>query len=1049
MMKQIITLLILVGCASAFAQSRPDARSRGERKKMAEMTLKKLSQQLPQAAPVKTERVATRDMTIIKPPRTNKFFVNEGDPLKSEYNRLVDQEIEKLYKLSQKYKTSKSRGEIWLRLAERYVEKGKIIEFKAQDDYDKKIKLWEQKKLKRKPMLPKSPGKNYYLRAIQAYEWFIRDFPKDSKVPQALYFLGYSNFETGNERKGEAYYKELTQRFPGSVYVDESHFALGEYYFEKDRWDDALEQYGRLVSKKSPRLFGFALYKSAWCLFRQGKRQIAVDTLERVIRLGSSDAEAAEGIKEINSLRLREEAIKDYVAFYAETQKYEEAQSDFYKSTNSEKKTVELLEALAYRYSYSGNIIASTYLFKKLIGNDPDAEKAAKYQYQIVQDNLNVNNIKVFRGELAVWIEKYGIGSYWAEKNAGKPEVVKENANLQETTLRNHTLRLHQTAISVKTDYTRQVAAESYKMYLHYFKDSAKHSEMRFFYAELLFDMKQYEKAAQQYQWIAENDKKSQYYEKSVINNVLAMEKLLPKDAVMEQQRAKAKDKLTKIPYAPEVKKFEQASLLYLQAFPKGEKADEIKKRLGAIYYVHNDFEPALGVFRGILRDSPNSKDAPMAAEYILDIYNIRGDIDAFQKEAYELLKNPIVAKSPVGKEIRENLNRVSFLRADSLSKSGKHLEAAKAFEAFSKTHASSPQAFPAVMNAATNYEKAQDLTNAIRLYENVLNRPGNAKDQVALKQDVRNSLADIYKKMGHLEKAAVYYDQFGKNATGPKAKAALNNAAILWLALGRTNQAIATMNLLDKTATAKEKTERFYDKAELYYQQKDYGKAIYNYDQFLATGWRDTQKTLKAMHTIADIYDRKGQKAQARQWFTKTLEFYSQSRGKVGVKYAAQAKFWLSRRTLDEMREVRTGTSEKSIVDAFQRLKNSQKVLLKDMVEVIKFDYGPMIVAALAAEAESYEIISKAFSTSPVPREYSTAEQAKQFKTLANDEATSFLQKAKGSYKGAFEKGIAIEAYGAPLLDSARSFHRLAPEESKNAGEITNVGNLLDRVNL
>ncbi len=1034
-----------------FAMSTADAqveKTRSERKKLAEMTLKKLSEQLPQSKAQANEKVVPRDVTVIKPPRSSRFFTDEN-ALKAEYNKLIDQEIDRLYSLSKKYKTSKSRGEIWLRLAERYVEKGKIIEFKAQDDYDKKIKLWEEKKISNKPVMPKNPGKGYYLRAIQAYEWFARDFPKDKKIPQALYFLGYSNFEVENLKKGEAYYKELTERYPGSAYVDESHFALGEFYFEKEQWSQALEHYGRLVNKKTARLRGFSQYKTAWCHFRMGKYELAVDTLERVIRQEDSRGEAEEGIKEVNALRLREEAIKDYVAFYAQTGKYQEAQRDFFKATDSEKKTLELLDALAYRYSYSGNVTASAYLFKKLIANNPRAEKAAKYQYQIVQDYLNVNNLKLFKGELSVWVEKYAKDSDWAQANAAKPDVIKETYNLQETTLRNHTLRLHQTAVNVKTDYTRQTAAESYKMYLYYFKDSAKHTEMRFFLAELYFDIRDYDKAAQQYLWIAENDKKSQYFEKAVINNVLSMEKLLPSDAKMEQQKTTVKDKTTKIAYDPAVKKFEKASLLYLQNFPKGDKAAEIRKRLGAIYYAHNDYEPALGIFRGIIKDNPSSKDAPLAAEYILDIHNNRKDIEAYQKEATELLKNPVIAKSETGKEIKINLNKVSFLRADGLSKAGKHAEAAKAFEDFSVDHASSAQAFSAVFNSGVNFEKAGNFNDALRMYERVLANPTKSKENDGLKQDVRISLAEMSKKMGHLEKAATYYDQFAKGATGIKSKNATINAAILWAALGRTNQATANYNILDKTSTEKEKIERFYDKASLYALQKDTGKAIYNYDQFLKGGWREPVKSLKAMFYIGDTYAKKGQNTQAKQWFERVIAFNKERGGKVGAKQASLAKLWLVRKYIQEMRDVRLGASEKTIVDGLQRLKNLQKTLQTNLAEVIKYDYGPAIVGALAAEAESHEIISRAFGTSPVPREYSKGDQAKQFKDLATQQAAEFLQKAKSAYKTAFEKGLSLEAYGEPLLQSARAFHRLAPEESKNAGEITNVGNLLDKVNL
>jgi TolA-binding protein len=83
--------------------------------------------------------------------------------------------------------------------------------------------------------------------------------------------LGYNNFEIGNLKKGVRYYKDLTNRFPKSVYVSESHFALGEYYFEKEQWKKALPEYMKVVQRRKSRLFTFALYKASWCHYRMGK----------------------------------------------------------------------------------------------------------------------------------------------------------------------------------------------------------------------------------------------------------------------------------------------------------------------------------------------------------------------------------------------------------------------------------------------------------------------------------------------------------------------------------------------------------------------------------------------------------------------------------------------------------------------------------------------------------------------------------------------------------------------------------------------------------
>ena len=148
--------------------------------------------------------------------------------------------INQAYKLTQQFKNSKRRGELWLRLAELYVEKSRLIEYRIQTAHDEALRKFQSGESKQRPKLDLGASQDYNKRAIQLYEWFLRDFPKDQKVDQALFFLGYNYFELTNEAKGKSYYEQLTQQFPDSPYVDESNFALGEFYFEKEKWKDAL-----------------------------------------------------------------------------------------------------------------------------------------------------------------------------------------------------------------------------------------------------------------------------------------------------------------------------------------------------------------------------------------------------------------------------------------------------------------------------------------------------------------------------------------------------------------------------------------------------------------------------------------------------------------------------------------------------------------------------------------------------------------------------------------------------------------------------------------
>lgn len=144
----------------------------------------------------------SHDLAVVKPPRSSEILQNRGGGTKAEYERVLDQQIQELYKLTQRFKNSPNRGELWLRLAELYVEKAGIVDARHQDAYDQALADFKTGKTKVKPVLNTAEAKDFNRRAIQLYEWFERDFPKDEKMDQALFFLGYNYFEMGDTHKG-------------------------------------------------------------------------------------------------------------------------------------------------------------------------------------------------------------------------------------------------------------------------------------------------------------------------------------------------------------------------------------------------------------------------------------------------------------------------------------------------------------------------------------------------------------------------------------------------------------------------------------------------------------------------------------------------------------------------------------------------------------------------------------------------------------------------------------------------------------------------------
>ena len=263
----------------------------------------------------------TVNLGSVKPPRSSEIMkVAPGDD-QAEYEKTLDQQIKELFRLTRKFSQSANRGEIWLRLAELYVEKASLVDSRKQDEYDKKLQTFQAGKTKVRPKLDVAEARDYNKKAIQLYEWFVRDFSTDSKMPQALFFLGYNHFELGQTHKGAEYYADLTKKYARSPFVGEAYFALGENDFENERWSEAYENYVQLVKDKKHRLHTFSLYKAGWCLYRLGKTEEGIKYLDFLVRLsqsGSVKGDVGANRSRISNAKLESEALRDLVIFFTE-----------------------------------------------------------------------------------------------------------------------------------------------------------------------------------------------------------------------------------------------------------------------------------------------------------------------------------------------------------------------------------------------------------------------------------------------------------------------------------------------------------------------------------------------------------------------------------------------------------------------------------------------------------------------------------------------------------------------------------------------------------
>jgi tetratricopeptide (TPR) repeat protein len=990
---------------------------------------------LPQSQKLQ-EPPKSHSLEAVKPPKSGNFY--DSGTKEAEYEHILDEEIKTLYQLSQRNRKSPNRGEIWLRLGEIYVEKARLVDLREQTNYEKNLHDFAEKKTKIRPQLNQKAAHEYNEKAVQLYEWFIKDFPKDPKVDQALFFLGYNHFELGNPQMGERFYSELVKRFPDSIFITESHFALGEYYFENESWKKALENYSKVVKVKRARLNTFALYKSAWCLYRLNRTKVALQALERVVRQSRTndrDENAPGGRKPVNKLRLAAEALKDYVPFYAEAGDPKLAETEFNRISGGEKQTLQMLERLAYIYADAGNRGNAAFVFRQLIAKNPTGERAAEYQYQVVL-SYATHDKKESRRQMDIWLESFGPGSSWATGNAKNEKLVGDVAKLQETTLRNYVLQQHQEAQTSRAEYSQNMANLSYVQYFKYFPDSPKIAEMRFFHAELLFDMQKYEEAAKIYSWVADKEAKGPYHEKAVVNTLLALEKDLPSTKEIESKRGTT---LEPIPFDPPVARFEKAGIRYIQTFPKGDKTSDIERRLGVLYYSYNHFDEAIGMFERILKEHPKTENAEIAGNLILDIFKLKNDMAGFADKGEEFLKNPDIANTKFGLQVRSMMEKAGYLRAEKTAKSGDSAKAAKEYEVFATNNKASDLTLAARFEAAVNYEKSGDLSAAIRNYSVVLGAQSASAKFKTAQNDSRNALARIYQQTGQLEAAAKQYYSYA--AANPKDQKAINayfNSGVLYDSLGQTGEAMQAYQAYFDQSHKADRVEVIFAQAELLRKKGSNGKAMAYYEKYLQAGPHSQVHAIQSTFLLAQHAAQLGQVSKSKALYQKTLSMYQSTAKSVKdetVKYAAESRFIQTQDTLRDLLAVKFTANDKQQAKAAGQVKILREKYINEMKDVIRFDNGPFIVAALASSGKMFESLANMFAKIPIPAGYQKAE-ADQYRGGLQQAINGFKNDAKSSYKTAIDKARELEVYTSWTRTAQQGFAAL-DGSNEDTGEI------------
>jgi len=530
----------------------------------------------------------------------------------------VDMAIESTKALIDQSRTKPYLPELYLRLAELYIEKSRIVYFirtsgtKASTDA---LDHLESDTLKNQ--------------AIETYQRVLGNFPDFKDCDKVRFFLAHEYRELGQIDEMVDQYRTIIDTCQQSPYVPEAHLLLGDHFFNrKQDLDMALKHYKAVLKYTGSPAAPVARYKLAWCHINKTQFKEAIRLLEECVTTPSTTELDIDTYRKKVDIKL--EALIDMAYCYCEAYKDktpEEAIAYFRKHAWSRTVYAMVLEKLAYRYFIKKKWTHAAAIYRQLCRLQNDTEKLLEYARNIFECVQAVGTFDSAQEDMGHIIKALRKQQY----SVHIPDTDKEK-NLRDYELyaRHIVTHLHATASEKKSVADFKRAADSYRLYLAFFLNSPVLEDMEENYAEALFSAQNYIEAGKQYEKLAKRtaprntDKKEKLYG-AVISYYKALQN---KERLNHYQTAFARGGL------------KTTGKLYIEDFPKSERVPEILFNVAWITYDEGKHDEAIEAFDRFLDQYPKGKEAKVAVHLTLDAFHMKEDYEGLINYGQGIIRN-------------------------------------------------------------------------------------------------------------------------------------------------------------------------------------------------------------------------------------------------------------------------------------------------------------------------------------------------------------------------------------------------------------------------
>ena len=957
------------------------------------------------------------------------------------------------------------------RLADDLVEIGKL-----RDEAEKLLEDFIRDEPKDSPDLPEALLRLAEIKYVRAKEKLLKDFAVWEKLPAssrgaaptldvsvarglvkqvldrfpgfkdydlALYLDGMLLSEIGDERAAVSSFTVIIQKFPQSRFSTDAHMALGESEFNgapptnTPNWTAALAEYELVLKHPDSELYGLAMFKSAWCLWKLGQQDEAAKRFTRVLEVTSAKAGASMAKREALE-SLEDEALKALVDVFIE----DEATSaqdvyDFLVKIGGEKFAGKIVRKLAAAYDDTARYkkeVEAYELLRKLEPSSPEAtshvlaiarawsiegqtsKMLATYQ-RLLDDHLPPATIPPPAGSPPGTKATETPGT-WAKTQLDATVLTNSTAKI-ESDLRARATEYHARGQSNGNKEDFATAEALYQLYLTRFRDTPQAYDVLFYAAEIEYHrLGQDSEAARDYLAAAKMAPKGGLSRDALFNAISALERLRSKE--LEACGTKCGDE------TETDKRFAEALAFYASTYPDDPEIPAFLLQQGITYYDHKIYDPAIRIFGELLTRYPKSKEAADAGERMLDSLVHAKDFANVEQWARKLKTLPAYAADAQQKRLDGLIVQAVFKQGEGLAAKGDHVAAATAYLRAAKEFPKDERASKACVNAVVEAKTVGELGLAQTAADLALNDHASTPEAPLAAWYIAEGL----RAAGLLGEAAGYDErivrQYPKDA---HARDSAFNAVVSRTALGDYDFAVKDANDYLKnwgSTNADDADEVTFLLGQAHEKAKHYADAAKLYASYAARA-KNLDHKVEALVRLAlvrvELKDTKGaDSALADAVKLGHDKFKVLKEGRV---HAAHARYLQGERVVAAYDAV---TLDASGAELKKRLQKKQELLKEAgtiFADCAKMGSGEWTTAALYRIGYIFEGFANALKAAKPPPSASQDEQDG-FHEIVDPIAEKFTEKAIDAYENGWKKAIELKIFNHWTADMRDALSRL-----------------------